>query len=200
MITEQVIYKLSPKANPKIVRPFVDTLNRNAAKYGLTTADRVSKYLANVMVETDGLKTFEEYASGAAYEGRKSLGNIYPGDGKKFKGRGALQTTGRYNYEAVSQIVFGNKTTLTQKPEILADPVQGTIASLIFWNAKNLNYHADNSPFSQVVRLINGGLNHIKERTAWLSKISGELKKKIKRNPNTNNDWFAAINRFLYSS
>lgn len=200
MLTEELIFKLSPKANPTIVRSFVDTVNKNSVKYGLVTADRVSKYLANVMVETDGLKTFQEYASGAAYEGRKDLGNIYPGDGKKFKGRGALQTTGRANYEAVSMVVYGNKSTLTQKPEILADPVQGTIASLIFWNSKNLNFHADNSPFSRVVKIINGGLTHLKQRTEWLSKITDELKKKIKRNPKTNSDWLAYINRFLYSS
>ncbi|MEZ5047478.1 MAG: hypothetical protein R2831_10855 [Chitinophagaceae bacterium] len=178
MITQQDIFNFSKKANPAIVAGFVDTVNANAEKFGLTTPGRMAKFLANVMVETDGLKTFQEYASGAAYEGRKDLGNIYKGDGKKFKGRGALQTTGRYNYGQLSEIVYGDKNVLLNNPTILLDPVRGTEAALIYWHKKNLNYHADNSPFSKVVRIINGGLNHLSQRTNWLNKIYEVLKKK----------------------
>lgn len=39
------------------------------------------------------------------YDGRKDLGNIEPGDGALFHGRGFLQTTGRGNYEKSGQVV-----------------------------------------------------------------------------------------------
>src|SRR5262245_25921221 len=63
-----------------------------------TTAVRAAMFCAQVGHESVGLQFMEEIASGAAYEGRLDLGNTQPGDGKRFKGRGPIQLTGRANY------------------------------------------------------------------------------------------------------
>lgn len=62
--------------------------DRGQIAYILATAEHES-HLGGLMVEL---------ASGIQYEGRIDLGNTKPGDGKRFKGRGFVQITGRKNY------------------------------------------------------------------------------------------------------
>lgn len=79
----------------------VDALNAiNAAweTYGDGDLNKHAYVLGTAFHEADRFKTMEEYASGAAYEGRDDLGNVVKGDGVRFKGRGFVQLTGRANY------------------------------------------------------------------------------------------------------
>jgi peptidoglycan hydrolase-like protein with peptidoglycan-binding domain len=63
-----------------------------------------------------------ELASGDAYEGRLDLGNIRPGDGRRYKGRGFVQITGRTNYTN-----WGKRLglDLVGKPELASRPDVG---------------------------------------------------------------------------
>lgn len=128
--------------------------------------DRLAHFLAQLGHESDGFRAMEEYASGAAYEGRTSLGNTQPGDGKRYKGRGPIQITGRANYRR-----YGRKIgiDLERWPELASAPSVGLIASVAFWIDKGLNALADRDDVEAITRKINGGTNGLADRKARLA-------------------------------
>ena len=79
-------------------------------RYGINTFLREAHFLAQICKESDSFCTYEEYASGEAYEGRTDLGNVVPGDGKRYKGRGIIQLTGRAGYRTVGATRSSRKT------------------------------------------------------------------------------------------
>ena len=80
-------------------------LNACLARFAINTPARIRHFLAQVGHESGGLKWMLELASGDAYEGRADLGNVRKGDGPKFKGAGAIQLTGRYNYQRFADFI-----------------------------------------------------------------------------------------------
>ena len=80
-------------------------LNACLQRFAINTPARIRHFLAQVGHESGGLKWMMELASGDAYEGRKDLGNTRSGDGRRFKGAGVIQLTGRYNYQRFSDYI-----------------------------------------------------------------------------------------------
>lgn len=128
-------------------------------------------WLAQVGHESGGLKYMEEIADGSAYEGRDDLGNTQPGDGRKFKGRGPIQITGRHNYAALSAWAFGQRlvptvTFFTDEPEQLASDTYGFVGVIWYWTvARDMNSYADARDIVGATRAVNGGTNGLDDRT-----------------------------------
>jgi predicted chitinase len=80
-------------------------LNSCLQRFSINTPARIRHFLAQVGHESGGLRWMLELASGKAYEGRQDLGNIRGGDGPRYKGAGAIQLTGRYNYQRFSDFI-----------------------------------------------------------------------------------------------
>lgn len=141
--------------------------------YGIMdSALRLAHFMAQLCHESGSFRYMEEIASGAAYEGRADLGNTVAGDGKRFKGRGPIQLTGRANYRT-----FGRRIgiDLERHPEIAAIPSIGLHTALEYWRDRGLNALADRDDVLGITRKINGGLNGIRDREDHLKKIKGWL-------------------------
>src|SRR5512138_1577804 len=84
--------------NTKLMPGLTEWINKLCPSYEIDTPHEFAHFLAQACHESDHFKTTREYASGKAYEGRTDLGNKYPGDGERFRGRGIFQTTCKGNY------------------------------------------------------------------------------------------------------
>lgn len=161
MLTDQILKQIYPFSTSENRLKYLPHLNQYMKEYGVITLIRIWSYLAQIGHESGQLRYSEEIASGKAYEGRKDLGNIEVGDGVKFKGRGLIQITGRFNYEKLSN-TFG--VDFIQDPELLKTPEWAIRSSLWFWETKGLNAIADTGDFEKLTRHVNGGINGLKDR------------------------------------
>lgn len=131
-------------------------------RYGIfDTGLRLAHFIGQVAHESGGFLYMQEIASGAAYEGRKDLGNVRPGDGRRYKGRGPLQLTGRANYRKFGAIL---DLDLEDDPDQAADPAVGILIAALYWSLHDLNTFADKDDLRTITKKINGGYNGLDDR------------------------------------
>lgn len=155
-------------AKPALAAELGLAANVHFRTYGiLDTGLRLAHFMGQCAHESGGFIYMEEIASGQAYEGRADLGNAVPGDGRRYKGRGPIQLTGRANYRA-----FGRDVGIDfeQHPELVATPSIGLMAGARFWAAHGLNAKADADDLLGITRSINGGTNGLEDRKARTAK------------------------------
>lgn len=146
---------------------FVAALNDAMREWEIDESPfRVAAFLAQLAHESGEFRYMQELADGSAYEGRKDLGNVRPGDGKKFKGHGPIQITGRANHESCSLALYGD-TRLVDDPTPITRPTDGCRAAGWFWKMHGLNELADAMNFKEITRRINGGYTHEAEREMY---------------------------------
>ncbi|WP_238941035.1 glycoside hydrolase family 19 protein [Sphingomonas beigongshangi] len=136
----------------------------------LATPLRLAHFLAQVGHESAGFRQFVEIwgptPAQRRYEGRTDLGNVKPGDGFRFRGRGPIQITGRTNYRRFGTIIG---VDLIADPDAAARPPIGIKLACAFWTAHRINAAADRDDVEAVTRIINGGTNGLADRAARLA-------------------------------
>ena len=129
---------------------------------------RFAHFMAQLIHESGGFRYMEEIASGQAYEGRADLGNTEPGDGRRYKGRGPIQLTGRANYRTFGRMIG---VDIERHPDVVALPSMGLWVGCLFWKTKGLNALADADDVRGVTRRINGGFNGLADRQKHLAEM-----------------------------
>jgi len=174
-ITKAQLHEIAPTLRDPKLSLFLDPINETMIAYNISTLSEQAMFLAQIMHESMACFYTKELASGTAYEGRKDLGNTQPGDGIKYKGRGLIQITGRFNY---TNMMMDLGIDCVEHPEILETPEWATKSAGWFWNKHNLNLIADindETHFELDTRRINGGLNGLLDRQQYWTRAKKVL-------------------------
>lgn len=105
-----------------------------------------------------------EAIANKVYANRVGNGDEKSGDGWKYRGRGAIQLTGRYNYERYAKSVDDNE--IIENPNVICREYYLDSAVWFFDTQHIWHLCTDvrDSTIKMVSHYVNGGLNGLKER------------------------------------
>jgi putative chitinase len=131
-------------------------------------AERLIQVWPSRFPTIDAAKPYEhnpEKLANFVYGGR--MGNVNPGDGWKFIGRGLIQITGRSSYEKFGRLLG---VDLANNPDFAFNGDWALKLAAEEWKAGNCNAKADADDIVGVTKIINGGTIGLDDRKAWLAK------------------------------
>jgi putative chitinase len=171
--TKEKLAVVLPRAVQRRIDLYFEPLQAGMQRYGITSPLQMAHFIAQLGHESASFLYSEEIASGAAYEGRRDLGNTQAGDGKRFKGRGLIQLTGRANYAAYSR--HTGFDCLAQPAALASDPMLAVDVSCWFWHDRGLAAMAERDDVKAVTKRINGGFNGLDDRIQNLNRAKAVL-------------------------
>jgi len=201
------LIKLQEKIGAKADGSFGPDTLKKAMAYFKMTPERAAHFFGQTSHETGGFSTFSENLNYSAAGLQTTFGKYFPGnleesyarqpvkiasrvyadrmgngneasqEGWKFRGRGALQTTGKDNYKQFSEYL--------KNPEILNNPdlvaTDFAFESAIFYFEKNnlwklTDKGINDAAILSVTKAINGGTNGLEDRSSLTKRYYTWLK------------------------
>src|SRR5262245_59785689 len=128
MITSDVLRRIMPRLTEEKSTQYLPHLQQAMEEFGITEPLREAACLAQIAHESGEFRFVEEIWGPTDAQRRyepqselaQRLGNTEVGDGKRFKGRGPIQVTGRANYQRYGQLLgidLVNNPVLAASPE-----------------------------------------------------------------------------------
>lgn len=171
IVTDEQLGTIMPNLARKLREYYLPFLNQAMHRHAINTPLRAAAFLAQISHESLELKFMEEIwgptPAQKRYEGRADLGNTQPGDGKRYKGRGPIQLTGRSNYRKYSALLG---VDLEANPDLAANPEFAFQIAALFWATHGLNELADEGTedaFRRITLRINGGYSGLGDRQRY---------------------------------
>jgi putative chitinase len=168
--------------------PLETTLRDFAIKAGIKGKE-LAQFLAQCAHETANYSSLVEFGDPKEFlkrydkqynpEKAKILGNTNPGDGEKFKGRGFIQLTGRWNYTQAGQALG---LPLDNKPELLEKPDVAAKASVWFWKNRVQPNVKNFTDTRTVTSYINPGLHGLQRRDGIFQNYLKTMQTPVKEN------------------
>ena len=146
--------------------------------------DEIAAMLAQIKVETGDFQYmtelgdndyFKKYDPQYAPRKAAALGNTEPGDGYKYRGRGYLQITGRYNYAQASKSMPGGYTDFIESPDLVANPAIAVQLAFEYWGRRTAPKVSNWNDVRSVTKTINPGLRHLSQREEAYTNYKSEL-------------------------
>jgi WD40 repeat protein/predicted chitinase/cytoskeletal protein RodZ len=143
-LTSAQLTQIMPNSTDQERALYLPHLQKAMEEFGINTPLRQAAFLAEVAYNTVDLRVITEKGTDEylekLYGSRKDLGNFQPGEGARYKGRGAFLLTGRSNYQA-----FGAQlgVDLVAYPERAASPEVAFRTAALYWQKNGLNELAD---------------------------------------------------------
>lgn len=168
-LTEILLKKVMPAISAANLTSYLPYLKQAMAEFEINTSVRAAAFLAQLAHESGQFKFMGEIWGPTENQKRyeppsdlaRDLGNTMPGDGKRFKGRGPIQITGRSNYKRYGDILGVN---LIDNPERASDKDIAFRTAGAFWKMNNLNQLADRQWYMTITKRVNGGFNGLEDR------------------------------------
>lgn len=163
---------------------YLPHLNQALLDANCTTFLRVAHFMAQVLHESGSFVYLREIHDGSNYEGRRDLGNTQPGDGRRFRGRGIIQLTGRhwateFSKWAHSKGMVNSPTYFVDHPEKMEQPEWAFRTASFYWTVARpgLNGMCDRDDVVAVTKMVNGGTNGLADRKAYLARAKAQGQK-----------------------
>lgn len=135
--------------------------NLNYSKEALMTVFR--KYFPSQSIASQYARKPEKIAN-KVYSNRMGNGDEDSGDGWKYRGRGYIQLTGKYNYSTFNEYVNDN---IVEYPELVSEKY-ALLSAGWYWHTTDLNTIADRGSSEDIIvkitRRVNGGTNGLDDR------------------------------------
>jgi predicted chitinase len=175
MLTSEQLQSIMPRLPATKNSELLPFLTSAMAEFAIEAPARAAAFVAQLAHESGQFRFMEEIWGPTDAQRRyepvttlsQRLGNVETGDGKRFKGRGPIQLTGRANYQRFGDLL---DVDLVAEPPRAATPDVAFRVAGLFWSRNGLNELADLATpdaFKQITRRINGGTNGLAERQAF---------------------------------